>query len=609
MSHPTNSSPVTSAVQELRQSKSLVEQVTEALKTQQTILKQRGLNLPPMVLSSLAAIQRDMGTLESTLVQEQMELGQLRALTQLSTEIYHSLDVDTVLEQALDIVIALTRAERGYLITVDPQSGERNFRVSRDNTLKPGQEQAGTDADISTTILNKVIETREPLLADNAFQDERLQGGASIANLNLRSVLCVPLTYKDEMLGVVYVDNRLQSGIFSERELNTLTTFANAAAVAIANARLYQQDEEVLAERAQMKELMDNVFTSLVSGVVATNAADKITLFNPSAERVLELPAQEMMGSSLDHVLERVSSDLKEPLKAVHKQHTVQEVETEHISEDGQQRALSMKISPLKDAQEQAQGIAVVVDDITEKRKHEQQIRLLKTYLPEEMVDKIHEISQLTYYKESERRTVSCLFAEVRPLKVLKSDVQGEDPLHMMSLLNEFLQEATLCIMEQKGLIDKYVGNDVMALWNTQLNAPTNPLTGQQEIHAYLAIECALQMRERITQLCQRLPQEYPHFDPNPHYYRIGINSGVATLGNVGSLTRRDFTAIGDTINLAKRLEENTVEGQIFVSEDTLNSLNESGVEHNFRFEERDPIQVKGRSTETRIYEVFRDHA
>jgi adenylate cyclase len=177
----------------------------------------------------------------------------------------------------------------------------------------------------------------------------------------------------------------------------------------------------------------------------------------------------------------------------------------------------------------------------------------------------------------------------VRPLSSLK-DVT---PKQLMDILNEYLSVAADCVNETKGVIDKFMGTEIMALWNTQLN----PIVD----HANYAIECALLMRERFEAMYQRLG-----INPDPHWYRIGMHTGVSTLGNVGSIKRRDFTAIGDTINLAKRLEENTSGGQIILSEDTYRQLVASSDPELFIFETRPPILGKGKSVATPVYEVFR---
>lgn len=578
--------PISGTIQELRQAKTLVEQVVASLQSQKQILKQRGMNLPPMVLASLSSMLSDLAKLETSLVEEQTELKQLRALADMSAGITTSLDAKNVLEETMDIVIALTHAERGYIILLG-KDGEYNYRVKRDTT-KTAEEVSGKKPELSTTILNHVYETGEPLLADNAFQDERLAQGASIANFSLRSVLCVPLRYKDEIMGLVYVDNRLQAAIFTEREKQTLTAFANTAAVAIANARYYTEIQNALAEITNVQKLMKNVFESIGSGLIATDENDTVTTFNRAAEKILAISEDDSIGKPLQDVLPKISADLHENLTAIRDMMESQMMEAEMPRLDGQERlVLSMKLSPLRDKKEQVQGVAIVMDDITAKREQAQQLRIMKTYLPPEMVDQIHEISQLAL--GGVKLEVTCLFAEVRPLSTMK-DVT---PKQLMDILNEYLSVAADCVSETKGVIDKYMGTEIMALWNTQLN----PI----EDHAKYAIECALLMRERFEAMYQRLG-----INPDPHWYRIGMHTGVATLGNVGSIKRRDFTAIGDTINLAKRLEENTTAGQIILSENTYQQFLATSDPSLFKFESRPAILGKGKSVATPVYEVFK---
>ncbi|MDQ7024889.1 MAG: adenylate/guanylate cyclase domain-containing protein [Anaerolineae bacterium] len=592
MSQPTTS-PVTGTIQELRQAKTLVEQVTASLKTQKKILEQRGLNLPPMVLTALSAVRSDLGKLETALVEEQTELGQLRALADMAAEITTSLEVQKVLEETMDLVIALTRAERGYVVSLDEATNEFIFRFSRDNTLKPGQAQSGTTPKISQSVLRKVIETREPILTDNASNDDRFEGNVSIVNLSLRSVLCVPLIFKEETLGAVYVDNRLQAGIFTEREKNTLMAFANTAAVALANAQMYQEVQRALNEITQTKQLMDNVFDSIGSGLIATNAADEITTFNRAAETILEVPATEVEGKQLRDVLPRIAVDLKDHLAHIRQHHDDQDtIDSILTRKDGTSRAVSFKLAPLRGSDNQTDGVAVVADDVTDKREREQQLRIMKTYLPPELVDKIGDISQLSL-GGGEKREITCLFVEVYALKKLKN----VRPREVMEILNTYLSVVTGCIHDTQGVIDKYMGNEIMAIWNTQLNP--------QKDHAYLAVEAALRMRENFIKMYTDL-----NMNIDEPLYRIGMHTGVATLGNVGSPNRRDFTAIGDTINLSKRLEENSKYGEIILSIDTLQQFQNNTKEHlsAYRFQERPAILGKGKSEATQVYEVFRNN-
>ncbi|MEL6307445.1 MAG: adenylate/guanylate cyclase domain-containing protein [Chloroflexota bacterium] len=572
----------TGTIHELNRAQNSIKEVIESLKNQKAILKQRGMNLPPMVMQSLKSTEAELRSLAKGAVDEQTELKQLRALADMSANMTTSLDVDAILEEAMDIIIALTGAERGYILLL--QDDTFVFRVMRDMT---GKAVAGQEPEISTTILQHVVNTQEPLLADNAFQDDRFEGGGSIANFALRSVLCVPLMYKNNLTGLVYVDNRLQAGIFTAREEHILQAFANTAAVAIANAQYYTDIQRSLEEITRVQELMNNIFQSIGSGLIATNANDLITTFNRAAHDILAWDASDAVGQPLQKILSRAALDLEEALQDIRNARESDLLETSLPRSDGGHVSVSMRLSPLLDATDEVRGVAIVMDDVSEKREREQQLRVMRTYLSAEVVDQIHEISQLDL--GGVRREVTCLFAEVRPLKTLKDT----PPREIMDILNEYLSIAADCVAETGGIVDKYMGNEIMALWNTQLNKMDN--------HAQHAIECALLMRERFQALYAKLG-----LPADTKWYRIGMHTGDATLGNVGSANRRDFTAIGDTINLSKRLEENTTAGQIILSEDTRQQLNAHGDDSAFKFVEGTPILGKGKSTATQVYEVFK---
>lgn len=572
---------------ELRHLKALVEETSVSLRSQRDILRKRGMNLPPMAMQSLSALEKDFSRLEDNLFGDQTELGQLRSLADTSAMINSSLDLDDVFNRAMDVVITLTDAERGYIVLKNAETGELEFRVARENDLSP---QQGGEPQISRTIVNEVLETGEPLLADNAYKDERLQSGVSIANLALRSVLCVPLRYKDAVVGVVYVDNRLRAGVFEEREKNLLAAFANQASVAIENARLYEEIQRALVEIGEMKELMDNVFKSIGSGVITTDSKHRVMTINRAAAQILECDADAAIGEKMDRILPLVGGGLDLHLAKVREHDAAQVIEAEMETESRGRIAVNMKLSALKDADQTVRGAAMVIDDLTDQREREEVLSVMRRYLPPEMVDNIHTISQLAL--GGERREVTCVFVDVRPVASFPKDFR---PQQIMEEMNIYLARATDCIHSFKGVIDKYMGNEIMVLFNTQLNP--------MEDHALKAVQTALTLRDRFVSLYEELG-----INPEPHFYRVGMHTGVATLGNVGSLNRREFTAIGDTINLSKRLEENAIAGQIIISEETRAALEMhlDGDSDTMAFVEREALQVKGRQQETRIYEVFR---
>ncbi|MCY3799416.1 MAG: GAF domain-containing protein [Chloroflexi bacterium] len=578
----------TNLIAELRQLEDQLDEVNKTLEAQRDLLRRRRLAMPAAILSNIEMLKQDFKRLENDVLEDQTELRQLRALSEMSTRITNSLDIDTVLQETMELVIVLTNAERGYIVLTNDDTGELEFRISSEGGLMGPAMPSSDRPQISMTVVNEVIETGEPLLADNAFKDERLSENQSIINFTLRSVLCVPLRYKERVTGVVYVDNRLVAGVFTVRELNLMMAFANTAAVAIANARMYMRAEQILAEITHVKELMDNIFSSVGSGIIAIDSNDLVRTFNRAASEFLDLKPEVAVGYDVAQVMKNAALELEDHLAHVKRHDMDHSLELSAELPGRGQVALALSLSPLKDSNDTTHGVTLVMDDVTHLYEHETTINAMKRILPEGMVDKINEIANIEM--GGMRREVTCLFADVRPWITLP-DVAASEKLR---ILNQYQAIATVCIHEAGGIVDKYMGNEVMALFNTQLNPQNN--------HAQMALECGLMMRDRFVELYQQMGIE-----PDPHYYIIGMFTGEATLGNVGSFQRREFTALGNSINTAKRIQENAAPGAITIVQQTLDHLmaNNDGRRH-YDFQPRDPIYGKGLSVGMQAYEVYR---
>ncbi len=567
---------------EIERIRALTSQLSSGLRSEQSLLQIRNLSLPEELIDGITSVEGALATLEKYVRDDETELEQLRALTETSALINSSLDADLILAQAMDEIINLTGAERGYIL-FGSSADDLQFRICR----QP-ENESSIGADVSRTVLKEVFGSGKPLLTDNAAIDPRMQGSKTVANFTLRSIMCVPLIYKDTITGAVYVDNRLREAVFDERELALLIAFANQTAIAVENAKLFARVQATLNEITQVKELIENVFASIQSGVITSSAEDRITTFNRAAAQILAMAPEHALNQPLPSLLPGLADfDLQIRTVLNNNQSSVFEARTS-IAERGS-AILNLKLSPLKNAAQETQGVAVVLNDLTEQREREESLELMTRYLPPGMVDNIQQIAGLAL--GGERREMTCMFVYACPYSAVAGYAHPEQ---MMEMLNVYLEVATDAIHRARGIIDKYMGNEIMVLFNSQLNPDAN--------HARCAALAALDLRDAFADLYGRLG-----IAPQPHLYRIGINTGVATLGNVGSLNRRSFTAIGDSINLAKRLQENTTDGQIIVSEDTLRHITRlNPTQDGIRFEERQPIQVKGRTQQTRIYEVFR---
>ncbi|MBA3872524.1 MAG: GAF domain-containing protein [Anaerolineae bacterium] len=579
MPEPKTSSDI--PLDDIQRLRAMVTEVKTALKNQAELLQMRGMSLPPGALSNLDSMDSELGTLQKNLGGESTELLQLRTLAATSALINSSRDLDTVFARAIEEVIRLTGAERGYIVLIDPQTGEQHLRIARDL-------DTGTNATFqgSKTILNEVLASGEPLLADNAYKDPRFADRGTVAQIALRSVLCVPLKNKsNNVVGAVYVDNRLLAGVFDRRVLSILVGFANQMAVAVENARLFMQGQANLNNISELNEVRENVFGSIESGVITTDSVDAIRTINNAAASIIGCEREKVLGMPITNVIPLITAD---HLRVVHEQDERQSFEDTLVNGDSS-KIITFKLSPLKDASGTTEGAAVVLDDVTAQREREAQLSVIRRYLPPAMVDNIEAISGLAL--GGERRELTCMYVEVRPLATFPPDLR---PREVMALLNEYHDVATACINNSNGVIDKYMGTEIMALYNTQLNP--------MEDHAHQALEAALLMREAFIKL-----YEWQGINPQPHYFRIGIHSGVATTGNVGSISRRDFTALGDTINLSHRLLENAKPGQILVSEACCGYIYKALGKYpdGVVFGGQEPIKAKGRQQVTTVYEVL----
>ncbi len=505
----------------------------------------------------------------------------LLALTDVIQAINSSLELNEVLRIVMDTIIRLSRAERGFLMLRN-ESGEFVTHIARNweqESIDP------SESAISRTVIRRVVSDGQPVLTTNAQEDPRFGGQESIIIYNLRSILCVPLKVKGELTGVIYADNRIHAGIFSETEKDLLVTFANHAAVALENARLFESVRRTLAEVSELKNLMDNVFASIVSGVITADVHHKISLCNRAAQAILGKSNQDLTGHTLEEVLTpavggSVTQEIFREIEVVQRtdQHVVGKELSFMLPSRGQV-SLSLNVSPLKDASLATQGIAIVVDDLTEKRRLEAQRRLLERMVSPVVLEQLNpDELQLG----GKRTTITTLFADVRGFTSFSEKV---DPEQLVSVLNRYLAAAAEAVLAQEGTIDKFLGDAVMAWFNAPIPQPD---------HTLRAVRAALGIRAAVQRLQHQFPPEFQLS------FGAGIEFGEAVLGWVGTEKRLEYTAIGDSVNTSKRVQENANPNQILITETAYRFVAD-------KIDARlvEAIRAKGKSKPLRVYEII----
>ncbi|MBK6791209.1 MAG: GAF domain-containing protein [Anaerolineales bacterium] len=216
----------------------------------------------------LTQLARNLARLqEDTRVRFATQRERMEALAGVGSVINSSLGLKKVLDEVMDSLIVLMKAERGFLMLKD-EKGDFRVQIARDANNQDLTEDVFS---ISKSIVRQVLERGETVLTTNARTDPRFEQQASVAAYQLLSILCAPLKVKDELIGVIYVDNRAQTGIFSSDELELISMFANQAAVAIDNARLFD------GLQASNEELQEAYHATLEGWVRALDLRDKET--------------------------------------------------------------------------------------------------------------------------------------------------------------------------------------------------------------------------------------------------------------------------------------------------------------------------------------------
>lgn len=185
-----------------------------------------------------------------------------------------------------------------------------------------------------------------------------------------------------------------------------------------------------------------------------------------------------------------------------------------------------------------------------------------------------------------EKKELSIFFSDIRGFTTISEKLKPEELVHF---LNEYLSEMSEIIMKNKGVIDKYIGDAIMAFWGAPI---------EEKDHARLACESCIEMKEKLKTLNQKLAARgLPHIKIG-----MGVNTGEAVVGNLGSKDKFDYTIIGDNVNLASRLEglNKMYETAIIINETTYEK-----VKSLFLVREIDLVKVKGKTKPVRIYELL----
>ena len=237
--------------------------------------------------------------------------------------------------------------------------------------------------------------------------------------------------------------------------------------------------------------------------------------------------------------------------------------------------------------------IIVVYNYVRERMEKGAVLKTFKQYMAPQVVEAFLKDNKQSSNLVGERRDVACLFVDIRGFTRMSETLV--DPVKVVKILNDYLGMTTKQIFDNDGMLDKFIGDACMAIFNAPFDI---------EDYEFKAIKAGLGIVKNGAPIAKQVFDDYGITIG----FGVGVNCGEAIIGNIGCDFRKDYTGIGDTINTASRLESNAKGGQVIISEETLNRVDEAGnykLKDRLIVEENGYLTLKGKAKPVLTYNVI----
>lgn len=505
--------------------------------------------------------------------EERRERARDRRLLEMGESVSVELDLDRLLGKIVTASADLLDAERASLFVHDPEAGELWSRVTA------GGEVEEIRFPDDTGIAGATWRATESIAVRDAYADPRFDPAIDArTGFKTQSLLSVPvLDQAGAAIAVLQVLNK-RAGQFTGADERRLLTFATQVAIALQNAQLFT---DVLA----LKKYTDNLLRSLPDGVITLDRHFTVLTINDAARKLLDIAADAVCEGPVDRLWGRANPWLVETLAyVVRTGRGDHRPDVEFVLENGAVASVNVTAAPLGDASGAASGVTLILQDIERQKK-------VQATITRYMAKEFAECAIGADGSRAEGSTVfaTMLFSDIRRFTAL---AEALSPQATVDMLNEYFSEMAEIVQQHGGVLDKYIGDAVMAVFGAPVSGPAD---------ADNAAAAASQMIRRLKELNLRRSSR----GARPLEIGVGLASGEIVAGPVGSPARKNYTVIGDSVNLASRLESaNKQYGtMVLVAGATVDHFIRPA-----RLRRIDLIRVKGKEAPTEIYEILDYH-
>ncbi|VXD10381.1 AAA-like domain-containing protein [Planktothrix paucivesiculata] len=490
-------------------------------------------------------------SLYATMIKQQTAAALRKAIDVLNKS---SLDLDETIKNIMDQAKELINVDRSTLWLLDEEKAELWTKIPINGKLVEIRipQHAG--------FAGIVAQSGEPVLIPfdlyNAPRSETSKHTDQKTKYRTCSMLCTPIYNADnQLIGVTQLINKKKQGeyppydptnwpeapeqwkvSFNTNDLEFMRAFNIQAGIVLENAKLFQK----IKSKDRQKQ---NILQSLNNAVISTDQDGKILTFNKLGKELLGITEnQKLQGLLLRDLIQIVEGDFSHwlnialaPQKSMDYEQYYPDQTLVSIA-SGSSYNINLFINSILDTNnsQKVTGASIMIETITE-------IKSIKNFLYQYMTPTVAEefISSENTELEGTYKNVTIMFSDIRDYTRLTQELSPPD---VISLLNEHFEEMATSVLRYKGIVDKYIGDAMMAVFGA-----FPPLKD----HGWMAIQSVVEMREHLVQFNQnRINREL-----TPIEFGIGLNSDEVMCGKIGSTKRMDLTFIGSGVNLASYLE------------------------------------------------------
>ncbi len=512
--------------------------------------------------------------LQSTLYVEEMEASREKELEFLGivSELSSELQLGPLLQKIMSTVTRLLDSERSTLFLNDEKTNELYTEV--------GEGLGATKIRFPNNvgIAGAVFSSGKSVNIPYAYADLRFNPSFDKqTGFFTRSILCVPVVNKNsKIIGVTQVLNK-RGATFDEDDESRLNAFTAQIAIGLENAQLFDDVQNIKNYNESMLESMSNA-------VVTLDENGKIVTCNASGLRIMRVGQEGIIGKKAEDFFIDENAWIVEKIARVTETGESDIVMDSEMNFDGEKMSINVTVLPLQDAKKNMLGTMIMMEDISSEKRIKS---TMARYMDPSLADQLVEGGDEMLGGHSKEATV--LFSDIRGFTTLTEELGAQGTVQ---LLNEYFTIMVDCIQAEGGMLDKFIGDAIMAIFGTPFAHDDDPDRG---------VRCACEMMAELNVFnADRIAK-----DKSPVDMGIGVNTGLVVSGNIGSPKRMDYTVIGDGVNLSARLESacKQYSAHILVSEFTIAKLRGT-----FRTRDIDKVVVKGKTEPVGVYEILDYH-